>query len=272
MDKINEFFRELKHRVSNPLFFSFLIGWLVANWKIVIGLAFYDIDQLQKDGYNSYFDLIVRTSNFYTSFLIPSITAVLYTFFVPILRNLISMFNAFIEKWGMEKTLDISKEGKISVAKYIRLREIYNERQLEVEKIIESESSYVEQNQVLINENLKLVNEKNEANKQLNNIRNLNTLKGLDGDWFISLRAKENQRVIIHNGTVFDNNDFRTGEELYKIENVSFNTYSNELLLIFIQIPGDRVFHEVFYFPFESRDIIRYRSGAEEIMEMKRQG
>jgi len=126
MDKVSEFFKELKNRFSNPLFFSFVIGWLVVNWKIVVGLLFYSNAQLQKDGYSSYFDLIFKTSNFEKTFFFPLLIAIGYTFFFPIIRNLIAMFNAWNHKVGNKKVLEISNEGKISVSKHKKLRHVYD--------------------------------------------------------------------------------------------------------------------------------------------------
>ena len=149
MDKLSEFFKELKDRFSNPLFFSFIVGWLAINWKIVVGLFFYSQSQLQRDGYSSYFELIIKTSNWKSTFALPFFIALLYTFLFPIIRNWIAMFNAWNQKWGTERTLKISKEGKISVSKYIKLRQIYDQRRLVIEEVLEKESSHLIENEKL---------------------------------------------------------------------------------------------------------------------------
>ena len=136
MEKISEFFKELRDRFSNPLFFSFIVGWLAINWKIVIGLFFYSMQQLEKDGYYSYFDLITKNSTITSTFCYPFTIALGYTFLVPIIRNWISMFNAWNQRWGSKKTLKISEEGQISVSKYIKLREIYEKRRQDRKSVV----------------------------------------------------------------------------------------------------------------------------------------
>jgi hypothetical protein len=56
MDKLSDFFKDLKERVSAPLFSSFALAWLIFNWKIPIALFFYKNQNLSADGYNSYID------------------------------------------------------------------------------------------------------------------------------------------------------------------------------------------------------------------------
>jgi hypothetical protein len=63
MDKdsvVGEVYKEFKERMSSPLIFSFLISWCVINWKIIIGLIFYDMTDLHRDHYCSYIHLIAN--------------------------------------------------------------------------------------------------------------------------------------------------------------------------------------------------------------------
>jgi hypothetical protein len=35
-DKVADFFKDVKERFSSPLFSSFIIAWLIINWKVPV--------------------------------------------------------------------------------------------------------------------------------------------------------------------------------------------------------------------------------------------
>ena len=121
MDKISEFIKEFRDRLSNQFFSSFIIAWCLINWEIVIGLIFYKITDLYLDGYKSYKHLIESNLNNNSALYYPIICALSYTFAFPFLKNLILAFNAWIKLWGDNWNLKISKNGKIPMHKYMEL-------------------------------------------------------------------------------------------------------------------------------------------------------
>lgn len=249
MDKISEFFKELKDRVSNPLFFSFIIGWIGFNWKIVIGLLFYSIQQLQKDGYSSYQNLILTESNFYCSFLWPFLIALGYTFVFPIFRNLIHMSNAWNQKWGTEKTLSILKDGKISVSKYIQLREVYEKRRLTIEEVLQKESEFVTENERLKSELSIRQSKINAFEKEKQHFQYMNDInRVMDGDWWFKIGDEENNtRVIISQGKVYSNKGFKKDIHLYNIDYISFNPDTYGFIIIFTEVKDERKYAEIFW-------------------------
>lgn len=273
MDKISEFFKELKDRFSNPLFFSFILGWLAINWKIVIGLIFYSLPQLQTDGYSSYQNLIIKESNFYNSFLVPFIIALAYTFLFPIFRNWINIFNAWNQKWGTQKVLNISKDGKISVSKYIQLREVYQKRQQTIEDVLEKESAYVEQNEELKNELNKSQAKCKTSEDEIQNIKYINDISiFMEGDWLFRIgTANDLTRVIIKKGDVYLNRDFTLGPHLYAIKHLAYNTHNYELIVIFEDITLHRkLLTEVFHSQ-SGLKVFKNNSNKGAIMEMRKE-
>lgn len=248
MDKLSEFFKELKDRFSNPLFFSFVIGWLAINWKIVTGLFFYSQSQLNQDGYSSYFDLILKTSNWKTTFVFPLAIALVYTFLFPIIRNWIGMFNAWNQKWGTEKTLNISKDGKISVSKYIRLREVYDQRRLLIEDVLNKESGLLTENEKLRTQTMELQNKLNEQQEITQQYNSNNDSRYMNGDWILKIGSElESKRVIISNGAIYANDQYQRGPQLFQIHNIAFNTANHEFIMLYEELanPG-KIFGEVF--------------------------
>lgn len=122
MDKIFDFFKEVGVRFKNPLISSFILVWLVTNWRIVIGLLFYNTQQLKLDGYGSYIDLIDKNRTFIKFGGVPIALSIAYTFIFTMIRNVISTFNAWNFRWGSIWSLAVAKEGGISFNKYLELK------------------------------------------------------------------------------------------------------------------------------------------------------
>src|SRR5688500_18619166 len=100
MDKLSDFFKDLKERVSAPLFSSFALAWLIFNWKIPIALFFYKNQNLSADGYNSYIDLISKNIIPANTLWKPLLAALFYTFGYPVIRTYILAFNTKIKTWS----------------------------------------------------------------------------------------------------------------------------------------------------------------------------
>lgn len=256
MDKISDFFKELKDRFSNPLFFSFLFAWFVFNWKIIIGLFFYTISELEKDGFTSYIDMINKSTNFQKSFYYPFTIALFYTFGFPIIRNYIGVFNAWIQKWGNEKVLKMSKDGKISVSKYIKLREIYEQRRLVVEDVLEKESGLVVENEQLKNEKLALQNQLADKENIFRKIKDNNDVSRiLTGEWSVKIKGHEGiTRIVINNIDVFRIVNNIREDKIFEIKNIAFNNLTLELII---------VYDDLLVFPVQTRtDVLNVLSNS----------
>ncbi|MGN6439080.1 MAG: hypothetical protein ACTHMM_21230 [Agriterribacter sp.] len=209
MEKIQDFFKQAGERLRNPFLFSFLISWLVANYKIVIGLCFYSMDKLKVDGYASYLDLIEKESNWCRGLVYPLIGASIYTFGFPYFRRFIVLLYTRINKRQEEKTLKILEGGSVSVKKYLRLREDYKESEKRLTKVIEEDSEFMSQRTDLHNQidKLKSIMEEKEKLIQVYEPKSYNydnLLKALDvgfltGKWdgMYSLQDGEQIRIVL---------------------------------------------------------------------------
>ncbi len=106
MENITEFLQKFKSRLTNPLFVSFLISWLIIDWRVPIGIFGYKLGELKIDGYTSYANLIYKNASTWNYFWHPLIYALVYTFLFPVIRMFIVAFLSYIKKrsdnWNTE--------------------------------------------------------------------------------------------------------------------------------------------------------------------------
>jgi hypothetical protein len=143
IDKFEEILSNLKERLTSPLISSFIIAWLIFNWRIVIGLFWHESEELNILGYTNYFDLITSSIQFDRSIFNPLFFALGYTFVYPILKNLINAFLTWTTRWGDNWNLRLMKNGSIPVDRYLQLKKHYDKRTTALEEVIKSESVYV---------------------------------------------------------------------------------------------------------------------------------
>ncbi len=225
MEKISEFFKELKERLSSPLFSSFILTWLIFNWKIIADVLFYKNAELHLDGYNSYIDLIQKNSSTSNFLWKPLASALVYTFIFPFIRNIILAFNAWIKSWGNTWNLNISKSGKVSVTKYIELRNTYEERTELLEEVLKKESEYLSNNEKLKNENFQLSDRINDLESRIAKWNSFNNIELLNGDWKYIVRNLNNRTYRTSNKVFISNGNFRLTDELDNDENYSIRNF-----------------------------------------------
>lgn len=187
MEKVSSFFDHLKERFSNPLFFSFLISWLVVNWRISIALIWFDPKQIEATSNKSIFEFIEKNIGSDKVFWIPLLCALGYTLGMPVMRNLIRIFYSWVDKWGDKLNLRILSNGYISINKYLKLRSDHEERTKLLQDVISKEGQYLEQYNGLKTELLQSQNSNNETIQKLQSlektINDYNDTKILAGRW-----------------------------------------------------------------------------------------
>ena len=138
-DKISDFFKDIKDRLSNPFISSFIITWLIFNWRVPVSLLWYSQAELVNIGHRSHFDFINKLYSFQWFIIWPTVSAFAYTFLFPFFRNEILVFNAWIKSKGSKRIFKASGEGKVPMSRYILLRENYNNQSKKLEDVINRE-------------------------------------------------------------------------------------------------------------------------------------
>lgn len=233
MEKINEFVKELKGRISNPFFSSFIISWLAYNWKIPIGLIFMTTNDLLKESYTSYFTLISNEISKHNSIKYPFLAAIIYTLGYPFLKEFLLVFNSAIQSVGSLGIKKFSSFGMISLNKYFLLRDTYEVRSKLLEKTIQEESKFLQLNESLKNDLLKEQTEKNKLINEKQQLEYFSTPKFLNGEWEFLVQnnlLKENKTLLISDGTVSEIwNQVRDKKVIGRIQNFHYNNKTNEI-------------------------------------------
>jgi hypothetical protein len=209
MEKMSDFFSELKERISNPFIFSYLFAWCIWNYQIVVGLIFYKVHELKIDGYNSYLDLILCNSSTWKFFWLPLFSALGYTFLFPFFKNIILAFGVWMDTWGGNLNLVLSKNKKIPVDEFLKIKADYSTALEKVVSYSKSEAEFNTKVAEIQSERAELIkefnrlklesktekdaitDEKRNALSVIEKWENYNSLKLLDGDWNLETHAKD---------------------------------------------------------------------------------
>jgi len=228
----NDIYTGIKERLSSPLFISFIISWLIINWEITIALFWYDNEQISKTGSPNLYHFISCHFNTWDILYKPLISALIYTFLSPIVKNIINLFYAWTSKWGDSWVIKISKGGKVSMEKYLEIRTKYEERTRNLENVFSSESAT--KNQLINKQNelqsaqdtiidlqnsVKNINEHSEqVKKLLNDTRDISMLNGY---WIVIYKHEsrniEKEDIYIEDGNYYIINDLGEKNAKYRI-------------------------------------------------------
>ncbi len=145
MEKVSEFFDELKSRLSSPFIFSFFISWLLWNWKISLGLLWYNSVELNATGFSTVWDFILKNSNYLHSLVFPFASALAY----PWLKYLSTWYVSYVAKVGEGVNYNITAETHIRYTEYVALRKEYEAQKKDLQDIIDNQSKDRKENEDL---------------------------------------------------------------------------------------------------------------------------
>ena len=200
MDKVSDILTNVKERLSNPLIFSFVLAWLVYNWKIPVALLWFDKKQISDSGYNNILEFIEAEWRSNGDLWRPLGIALIYTVFLPVVKNLYRLLNSLVYKYADNLDLKILKGSVVSIEKHLKFRELYLKRTEELDTIIKDEQKYLTENNeirnelFIANENLKKNLElKIELNEIINKIDDVSILNGI---WKCTYTYNDNDNII----------------------------------------------------------------------------
>jgi hypothetical protein len=152
IDKVSDFFKDIKDRLSSPFFSSFIIAWIIINWKVPVSLIWYNQAELEKVGYKSHFNLIGRLYNPWFFLWIPILSALGYCLLYPFMKYGIMIVQAKIRTWGTNKVFEASKEAPVTMEKYLEQRQKYEKLKAELSELYKNESIIKSTNESLRNQ------------------------------------------------------------------------------------------------------------------------
>jgi len=191
MDTFKDLFQEVKDRIRNPFISSFAIAWLFFNWRITVSLVFYNDEILKRSGFNTFNNLINERQDNCKMLLFPFLSACIYVFGFPYIRNFINEFLANRKLDNENRILENSKKSSVKLERYIELLkeleqqqkivgDIYSKQKSELEKLAVAQSNYAREQQITA----ELKNQINDTNKSAQNFKNNITIPNIiNGSW-----------------------------------------------------------------------------------------
>jgi hypothetical protein len=236
MEKVNDFLKEIRFRITTPLLSSFIISWLIVNWHIVFGVLFYGNQDLIVDGYKSKIDLVNQNSSTGKMLWHPLIGVSIYILIIPFLRNGIQILNGWFSSWGTKATLNVMREGAIPMAKYISVKEGFEQRTKELIKAFTEDQRLIQSNNKLAEKIQMLDVDRVRSIDMLNSIKQKSNPSFFEGNWklrFIDSQGEEVEHRVYISGYLISK-FLRPGntEPLFAIQNIAFNPNTEEFILL----------------------------------------
>ncbi|MCX3264801.1 hypothetical protein [Pedobacter agri] len=198
MDDFKDFFKDLRDRVSNPFFTSFIISWLLTNWPITIAIIFYDDADVKSDGFRSLYQLIKFYATPMTVFVEPFFWAIVVTYSFPYVKSIIKLHSAEISAKNETDILAKTKAGSMPLAKFIKLRNAHIDTINVLEKLNEEESQYLVENANLKKDNeqlklekIKIQSEYGLSEQRFNRYKELSRYGMTNGKWQVNFTSKD---------------------------------------------------------------------------------
>ncbi|MDH7462612.1 hypothetical protein QEG73_15045 [Chitinophagaceae bacterium 26-R-25] len=203
-----EFFKDIKDRLTSPLISSFIISWLVINWKVPIGLFFYKNQELSADYYKSPIDLITKVYSPFYFILLPLFTSCLYVFCYPWIKNLIHFYQLLVNKNKEDITIKMTSENTVQMHILYDIKRQYKEKETELSILLRSEQEKYLEKLDGINTNITALQEevnslksinreltftKDTLDKQLSDINYYSNLSNIQGKWEYKVTVKTQQ-------------------------------------------------------------------------------
>ncbi|OOG19145.1 hypothetical protein BWD42_04125 [Sphingobacterium sp. CZ-UAM] len=233
---MNDILKSINLRLRNPFILSFSISWIFLNWRIVVGLLWYNSTTIEKLGYKNYYDLINANLDA-ASFQIPLFVAMMY----PILMWGIRLFQTFIEKYEVKSIKRVSKDGYIKTERYLKLTEKYDESVGRLSDLINSEAVIQNENTSLKEKNIELKSSldassksRGEIESEMKALKIKSSLKIFNSEWEVTIRDKFSKdefinTMIINDGKFawvnpYDDERVKMFEIIYYVFNIETST------------------------------------------------
>lgn len=244
MDKISDFFHDIKDRATNPLISSFVIAWFLWNWKIPVGIIFLKPETLVKLGFGSMIDFIQHEiNNVCRTIVYPLISAVLYTGLIPVVKWGISALYTYFRTRSNRSNLTIAGTGIVPGSLFLKIRDEYEKEKRRISEMITNEAHTIEENFNLKSENENLKHDHalavEHTNEQITFNKSLMDKfdrKTLDGIWIF-------QQLLTSGGTMNQTLRFDDGQitELKHIDGQISHARIGEILKYLINIKSNEL-------------------------------
>lgn len=257
MDKLNSYYDQVKERLRSPLIFSFIISWLVINWRIPVYLLWFDEATLLKHGYSNHIVYIESVLGTWQCWVGPLICAVMYTIGYPQVKNLIGWYQAWVSKVGEKKRLEISDGAVVSFSRYDAKVKKLIQREKELAEMMQKEGETIQEfsnkNAQLSSEivdlkrDLALVESKrnelhirhNQALADLSFEQDAKSMVPFAGTWIVQI-ANEEVEWRIDGASVHELDEKLTTTQPHSVEFSYWNTKKDGRIVLMLHVNGNQ--------------------------------
>jgi hypothetical protein len=235
MEDLKELFSDLKSRLNSPLFGSYLISWLVFNWRIPVTLILYKQNELCLDNYNSFADVIYKNTNVLNNLLLPLTVALVYTFVFPFFKEFIRRYQTKIKIQSQDKIYELTynaRSYKTKIEELNSAHEIemarYSNLAFQLEGSRQESASRLDEIGRNKNELDQLIKQRNDLTTALDLNNKANDTRSMDGSWTVSGFTVDPQVWKIRNGKIYINDTVT-----YIIESIVANVATNTSAMLY---------------------------------------
>ncbi|WP_417619837.1 hypothetical protein [Oceanihabitans sediminis] len=146
----------LYERVSSPLFGTFIVSWLIWNWKICYLTFFVDSDKIELNK----IDYIIKNFS-QIEYLIwyPIISTIILITIIPFASNGAYWLNLWFSQWKIDKKKIVEKKQLLTIEQSIQLREQVSDMEKRFDNLLSNKNNEIKQLELTIDE-LRQSNEK----------------------------------------------------------------------------------------------------------------
>ncbi|TMU57119.1 hypothetical protein [Flagellimonas algicola] len=139
----------LYERVSSPLFGTFIVSWLIWNWRIVYLTFFVDSDKIELNKV----DFILKNYN-QVEFLVwyPLISTVILITIIPFISNGAYWLNLRFSQWKIDQKKIIEKKQLLSIEQSIKLREQFSDMEKRFDNLLSEKNDEIKQLELTIDD------------------------------------------------------------------------------------------------------------------------
>jgi hypothetical protein len=245
MNDFKDFFKDLRDRITSPLFGSFIISWLVSNWNLVLIILFNNADTLKKDRFSMIYNSFINQS-WINLWVLPSVGCLIYLFGYPIVKNKIKIYNATKQAEGDHEIVTKTIGYSIPLSEY-------NDRLSEIEKERSNLASLIKEQLVIRDERNAAVSKVTDLEQKISNLStdvvdltdDLSKAKNLgvnvlDGKWKATLIMREGASVDepwnIHSNMLYREQDSYVLKD--SVANFENNIVATELEFAYMGLHG----------------------------------
>lgn len=160
--EFSEVLSTFKSRVRNPFFGSFILSWLIINWRVSLGIWVIDKADLDSLGYDNLIEYIDCKVNLWNGFGLPFIIGGVIAGITPFIIAGYKIIKSRAEDWYTKDQKKDADKRHIRMEKYLELWEIYGKKLDQLNKAI-NDAEIFKKERIDLESDLDKANEKTKS-------------------------------------------------------------------------------------------------------------